>query len=85
MAESTRVNDIKAVDEIRKLAKDLQIEFVKPEYRDMFLERTKEKYQEIKNLPFGFTDRDVNLLREISQECFGVDCRPDTKSKPIFK
>ncbi len=85
MAESTRVNDIKAVDEIRKLAKDLQIEFVKPEYRDMFLERTREKYQEIKNLPFGFTDRDVNLLREISQECFGVDCRPDTKSKPIFK
>ena len=85
MAESTRIKDIKAVEEIQMVAKKLKEDFVNPEYKDMFIERTKEKYQEIKNLPYGFTDEDVNLLREISNELLGIDPKPDTTVKPTFK
>ena len=84
MAESTRINDIKSVEEIKSVANILRETFVNPEYKEMFKERTKERYQEIKNLPFGFTDEDVNMLREISKEFFGEDCIK-VKPKVIFK
>ena len=84
MAESTRINDIKSVEEIKSVANILRETFVNPEYKEMFKERTKERYQEIKNLPFGFTDEDVNMLREISKEFFGEDCIK-VKTPVVFK
>lgn len=85
MAESTRINDIKAVGDIKAVVKTLKEYFANPEYKPMFIERTKEKYQEIKNLPFGFTDEDVVLLREISKELLGEDPKTDNTIKQPFK
>lgn len=85
MAESTRIKDIRDVEEIKTLSENLLECFVEPENKDKFIERTKSLYQEIKNLKSGFTEEDVSMLREISNECFGIDCKPDTKSKPLFK
>ena len=85
MAESTRINDIKYVEEIRNVSKTLSEYFENPEYKEQFLERTKEEYMKIKDLKNGFTDEDVLLLREISKEFFGVDCKPDTKETLPFK
>lgn len=85
MAESTRINDKKAVGDIKTVVKTLKEYFENPEYKPMFIERTKEKYQEIKNLPFGFTDEDVVLLREISKELLGEDPKTDNTIKKPFK
>lgn len=85
MAESTRIKDIKSVDEIKTVVKNICEDFKKPEFKDRLLDKIKEEYQQIRTLNFGFTDEDVNLLRSISKDFCGADCKTDIKVKANIK
>ena len=83
IAESNRIKDIRNVEEIKTTSSELLKLFVKN--KDKGLEETKRAYQEIKNPHLGFSDEDDNMLREISWECFGCDCKPNTNPTPLHR
>lgn len=85
LAESLRIKDLKSVREIKRVAGNIREEIEKPEIKDKLLGRIKNIYQKIKDLPSGFTDDDVFLLREISKEYCGEDCKPETKTTTAIK
>lgn len=84
VADSTRVADIESVKEIKMVAKQIEELLKDPENKEKLFARTKEYYNIMKETPFGFTENDVTLIREISKEFFGEDC-VEVKTRSVLR